>query len=457
MARKFSSFLELYDELRENPDLPVVEYCPVGSEVITTLTAGQFCKKVLARRVDLLNLGVSRIAFISDKTPELLVDIFASLTLGITICLIDPSEPLDKMMLMLRTFKPEYIIMQEEEFESEELREIKSAIAPWHVLKSIDKEGDMVFFTSGTSGPNKGVVLSSKALLASAYCGQSKCPCNENDIILSALPLSHVFGFICTFLWPLCYHATIALGRGMRKIPEDPKFFAPTIIPVIPALVGLLAKMKAFNPELKLLLVGAGNLAPSLVKLINASGIGLALGYGLTETASGVAIAVRSSDPYKMEACPGNSFKIEEDGTLAIKSDSIMKGYLTQEGFKPVELDKEGYFHTSDLAKLDENGRLTVLGRKDDIFVLPNGTKFDAAEAEMKLAAFFPALDFALAYKNEKVTFVYYSPKDISLEVSKAVEAFNKDQPLYNRIGAIEKREAPLPRTKTMKVMRYRL
>lgn len=457
MVRRFGSFRELSAEIWRNPTRSVLEFLPVGSETVQVVTAAEWLKNVETARLNLLTEGISRLALILDKTPELLYDTVAALELGITLAVLDPHDPVEKLKEQLLTFGPEKILLQEEDYEEDELSELNSTLQPWHVLKSLDKEGDAVFFTSGTSGPSKGVVLSSASLLASAYCGQCKLPCSENDVVLSLLPLSHVFGFICTFLWPLCYGAAVALGRGARYFTLDPKVFCPTILPLIPAQIPFLMKADAFNEECKTVLVGAGNLGKGAMQMLKRKGIRLALGYGLTETASGVAISVNSLTPYDLEPCPGNRFKLDSEGRLLIRSDSIMKGYLINRKLVPAGLDKEGYFRTSDLAEIHENGTVRILGRSDDVLVLPNGTKADAAEIELELSSYFPGLDFAIGLKEGVLTFFYHSEGEIGEAVRSGLSKYNENRPIYARIVGVEKRERKLPRTKTMKIRRYLL
>ena len=457
MVQKFRSFRELSREIGKYPTRIVLEFLPVGSDAVQVVTAEEWLENVDAAKIKLLTIGVSRLALILDKTPELLYDTVAALELGITLAILDPHDPIEKLKEQLLTFGPEKIILQEEDYEEDELKELNSTLQPWHVLTSLEREGDAVFFTSGTSGPSKGVVLSSMSLLASAYCGQCKLACSEEDVILSLLPLSHVFGFICTFLWPLCYGSAIALGRGARYFSLDPKVFHPTILPLIPAQIPFLMKTDAFNEECKTVLVGAGNLGKAAMTMLKRKGIRLALGYGLTETASGVAISVNSLAPYELEPCPGNRFRLDEGGRLLIRSDSIMKGYLVGRKLIPVELDQDGYFRTSDLAEIDGKGNIRILGRSDDVLVLPNGTKADAAKIELDLSSYFPSLDFAVGLKDGVLTFFYHSEEDMDAEIGPKLSKYKEAQPIYARIIGVEKEERKLPRTKTMKIRRYLL
>ena len=115
-------------------------------------------------------------------------------------------------------------------------------------------------------------------------------PLSPDDTLMCMLPLGHVFGFVCGLLWGLSSGASVALGRGSRHYMDDLLFFRPTTLSAVPLLWGFLLKYKVINPELKLVLIGAGDCSRQLLEAAHALGIRVAFGYGLTETSSGVAI-----------------------------------------------------------------------------------------------------------------------------------------------------------------------
>ena len=125
--------------------------------------------------------------------------------------------------------------------------------------------------------------------------------CGPGDIVGSFLPLSHVFGFVCTLLWPLAYGACAALGRGYRHLLDDAFYYHLTILPAVPTLLYFLHAHGALNLELKTILVGAGPADPDTLRSLSQSGIQVSFGYGLTETASGLAISTGKENPFAMD------------------------------------------------------------------------------------------------------------------------------------------------------------
>ena len=453
MNTKYKKFRDILKNRAIEGDKPCLKY--IKDDKIVTVTNREFVDECRIYCHIIKKLSISSIAIILPKTPELIYYFMGSILAGVRTCLIETTEPIQKIEQMLQTFQPEYIAKDSRDFSDEENAVIEKTLSSKNKGELIG-DGNAVFFTSGTSGPAKGVLLAASSLLTSSYNGQEMLPCNEGDVVLSLIPFSHIYGFICTFLWPLCYGGVICLGRGMRSLLVDPKAFNPTILPIIPSLATFLLFNDALNTDLKTILIGAGPLSKATIQLILKKKINLSFGYGLTETSSGVAIYVKGDDPLAMTKCPGNSFKIADDGRILIKSDSLMLGYYNDEKATD-KVVKNGYFITNDLGYLDKDGLLHVSGRTDDILVLANGTKFNCGPAEEKLQAQLPYLDFAFAEDKGKIKLVYHS-KDIPKEnIESCVNAFNAEQPMYSKISLVERLDSPLPRTKTKKIQRYKL
>jgi long-subunit acyl-CoA synthetase (AMP-forming) len=159
-----------------------------------------------------------------------------------------------------------------------------------------------------------------------------------------------------------------------------------------------------------------------------------------------------------MQPCPEDEFRIEEDGTVSIHSGGLMKGYYKNKEATDAVVH-EGWLKTNDRGFIDQRGNLHILGRKDDIAVLSNGTKFDCALGEEKLAKYisFP-LDMALYANEGRLALMVYLPKpELQNLLAKAVEEFNRSSELYSKITEVTYSKTPLPRTKTGKIIRYQI
>ena len=318
-----------------------------------------------------------------------------------------------------------------------------------------DGAGKILFFTSGTTERAKAVVLTDHSLCQSAWNGAAKLPLSPEDTLLCLLPLGHVFGFVCGLLWGLSCGACVALGRGARHYIDDCAFYKPTALSAVPLLLGFLMKQKLLNKELKLILVGAGDCPPALLEAAAAMGIRVSFGYGLTETSSGVAISVEG-DPYAMEICPDDSISLAEDGEILIQAPTcMMQGYYKRpESTAEVLID--GVFHTGDLGRFDEEGKLHITGRKKDMLVLSDGTKIFLPEYEAAIARALGNPEIAVILQNDRPLLIY-SGEAKEQDLNKALLPLMTELPRGQRLGGIRITDQPLPRTATGKIKRWEL
>lgn len=323
--------------------------------------------------------------------------------------------------------------------------------------KASKLEHKVLFFTSGTTDSSKPVVLSEEKLCAAAYNGSALLPLNGDDLLLDILPLSHVFGFVCSLLWGLNCGATVALGRGKHHIFEDFGYFHPTVVSLVPQMAKFFSKLNLFNKELRLVLIGAGDCEDNVLSSIQKKSIQVSYGYGLTETSSGLALSI-GDDPKKMSVCPLDDILINPDGEILVRSPlTMMDGYYNDEA-KTAGSFTDDYFHTGDLGRFTEDGYLVLTGRKKDILVLSDGTKIYLPEYEKELGEILgPKEDYAVSLDSKGfVTLFIYSEKN-EKEIQEKVDRFNSTKTRGNGISKICYMDKPIPRTMTFKVKRYLL
>lgn len=316
----------------EDRDLPLGQ----GS-----LSYAEFGARIKALTAEIRSEGTRTDFVKTAHTPGTLIRIFADICAGCTVVLLDPMLPPLREQMIRKLLEPKLAVMSSspaaaaEDSAASHLSASPAAAAgtspgPVSVKQeSSPAEGRLVFFTSGTTHSSKAVVLSAKALLHASWRGQECLPIGEGDTLLSILPLSHVFGFVCTMLWGLCYGAAVALGRGVRHLMDDPKFFRPTVLPLVPTLAGAMTRFGCYNPELKVVLIGAAPLSGNeLQAMKHKTSAKIYTGYGLTETASGVAITEDPDDPYSLRVCPGVELKLGPDNEILLKTDSLLERYI---------------------------------------------------------------------------------------------------------------------------------
>lgn len=315
--------------------------------------------------------------------------------------------------------------------------------------------GKFVFYTSGTTASAKGVVLSQEAVLRSAWNGEQMMHAGPSDTLLSLLPLWHIFGFVCTFVWPLAGGSTVALGRGLRHLMDDPKAFRPTILPVVPSLMKFLMGTNSLNEGLQSILVGAGPADPDVLNKVRQKGIDVRFGYGLTETSSGLAISLSGEDPFAMALCPDTVIRISPEHEIFVRTPCMMEGYLNDPESTKKKL-RDGELDTGDLGYFDADGRLHVTGRKDEVLVFPNGEKVFLSEWEEKLASLLQT-EVMLGQKNGVLTLMAVAGEERRKEILSTIDSFNRGQPFGRKIQDVSLRKEPLPRTAAGKLMRWKM
>ena len=441
---RFDSFFHMLRHWAEQtPDRPALIYEDRGKK---SLSFSELRDAVESRADQLRRDGGSCIGILADGSLGCVTEIFAAAEAGLQIVMLSAELPESTLGGLLRYTDADRLWGDEDL--CEELR-------PFLTGGVKEGAGKLLFFTSGTTEQSKAVVLTDHSLCQSAYNGGAKLPLKPEDTLLCMLPLGHVFGFVCGLLWGLSCGASVALGRGARHYADDCAFFRPTAVSVVPMLLGFLLQHELINPELKLVLVGAGDCPAMLLGAARTKGLRVSFGYGLTETSSGVAISV-SGDPFAMEVCPDDTITIADDGEILIQAPTcMMQGYYKRPEDTAAVL-KDGILYSGDLGRFDKDGKLHITGRKKDMLVLPDGTKLFLPEYESAIMKALDHQELAVALKNGRPVLIYSGEADAK-DIEKRLRPLMADQPRGRQITAVYVVSHPLPRTATGKIKRWEL
>jgi long-subunit acyl-CoA synthetase (AMP-forming) len=436
---------ERFDEMlnywaNETPDAPALRYEK------RLLSFSQLRDAVRTRAEELRAARKTCLGLLSDGSMDCVIELFAANLAGLQLVMLDENAP-SVLLRQLLAYTDIDTLWGDVDLVEE--------LSPYLTEGVTGGEGRILFFTSGTTERAKAVVLTDHSLCQSAYNGSAKLPLSPDDTLLCILPLGHVFGFVCGLLWGLSCGACVALGRGPRHYIDDCAFYQPTALSAVPLLLGFLMQRRLLNPELKLILVGAGDCPPALLQAAGAMGIRVSFGYGLTETSSGVAISVQG-DPYAMEICPDDTITLAEDGEILIQAPTcMMQGYYKRpESTARVLID--GVFHTGDLGRFDEEGKLHITGRKKDILVLPDGTKIFLPEYEAAIAKVLGHTELAVVLKDGRPLLIFSGEAE-EQEISRKLLPLMTEMPRGQRLGGVQIVQEPLPRTATGKIKRWEL
>ena len=301
------------------------------------------------------------------------------------------------------------------------------------VADSAASEDDIatIIYTSGTTGNPKGVMLTHANFISNVEACKSLIDVSEADVLLSFLPLSHVFERLGGHYVPLFSGAKVAYAESPFTVAQNMKDVAPTVMLSVPRLyetmherilravqegsglkqkifhwgvsVGsavssaiqqgknpsailrlqqsiadklVFAKLKAATGgRLRFFVSGGAALPPSIAEFFHAAGILILEGYGLTETSP--VISMNHPEKWKFgtvgASVPGVEVQIAEDGEILTRGPHVMKGYFNNAAATAEVIDEDGWFHTGDIGIIDEDGFIKITDRKKNIIVLSNG------------------------------------------------------------------------------------
>ncbi|WP_310620162.1 class I adenylate-forming enzyme family protein [Flexibacterium corallicola] len=244
----------------------------------------------------------------------------------------------------------------------------------------------VMMYTTGTTGTPKGVMLTHENLLSTTSWSVDRRELTPKDKIYSILPISHVAGVTTGFLPTLLSGATCwFVNRFNPADTWDALHSGVSILQGIPQLHAAMVhygnsqgKAKLESPSLRYVSSGAAPLdLPSKKLYEDFYDLNMRNGYGLTETASGISgsnyekgspdISVGAPIPIVEVKIAGAND--EGIGEIIARGPNIMKGYYRNPEATSAAFDEEGYFHTGDLGRLDEQGNLHVVGRSKELII----------------------------------------------------------------------------------------
>jgi o-succinylbenzoate---CoA ligase len=234
--------------------------------------------------------------------------------------------------------------------------------------------------TSGSSGRSKIAMLSSRNLAVSAALVNQRLGFGANDVWLCCLRPSHIGGLAILYRQALVGASLVLHERfDAQTLADDLHRHAVTHVSLVPPMLARLLDTGTAPPQtLRVLLIGGQALAPVLAERALAAGWPLYLTYGMTETTSQIATSLRALQRVDDEGRVGPLLPgVEIDrrlsspgpGRLRVRGPMVMLGYADPQRRRGRGLDN-GWFETSDLGRLDEDGELRIVGRADDVLVI---------------------------------------------------------------------------------------
>lgn len=301
---------------------------------------------------------------------------------GDAVLPIDPDLPAAATERLLQTLRPHALVQPREDHDGATLRHLPEGapIAPGTAL---------VVPTSGSTAERRGVELTHAALRAAVTASLERLGCRPGDRWLLCLPLHHVAGLL-----------VLLRARALDTEPVVQPRFDPAavagaeadFVSLVPTqLVRLLDA--GVGPELGRVLLGGAAAPAGLLERAVEAGVEVVTSYGLTETSGGCVYDGRPLDPVDVE--------LSSDGRIAVRGPVLMRGYRGRPDLTGAVF-RDGWLVTPDRGRWDEEGRLEVLGRTDDVIVT-GGEKASAGAVAAVLAGHHGVADVAvLGHEHEE-------------------------------------------------------
>ncbi len=316
-----------------------------------------------------------------------------------------------------------------------------------------------IIYTSGTTGNPKGVMLTHANFIFNLQACKSLIEVRETDVLLSFLPLSHVFERLGGHYVPLFSGSKIAYAESTFTVARNMQEVSPTVMLSVPRLyetmhdrvlsavqAGSPLKQKIFhwgvsvgsavsasiqqgkNPSailklkqgiadklvfaklkaatggrLRFFVSGGAALPQAIAEFFHAAGILILEGYGLTETSPVISMNYPGKWRFGTvgEPVPGIEVRIAEDGEILTRGPHVMKGYFNNESETAEVIDADGWFYTGDIGIIDADGFVKITDRKKNIIVLSNGKNVAPQPIESELVQ-SPFISQILLIGNER-------------------------------------------------------
>lgn len=383
-----------------------------------------------------------------------------------------------------------------------------------HIKYHVDdpEELAMINYTSGTTGFSKGVMLPYRALWGNLdYLMDTVKPkIGKNCNILSTLPMAHMYGLMTEFIFNIVLGNHIffltrqpsptLISEALNETKPDIIFAVPLVIDkivrkhVFPRVqtnwVRLLTNMPVLSKRIKEkirefvlgefgehpyeVVVGGAPLNKEIENFFVSIGFPIAMGYGTTETAPLITFA--HQDDYVAGSC-GVAVKhmevkvLSDDpqnvpGELVCRGINVMKGYYKNPEATHAVIDKDGWFHTGDLATMSADGHFFIKGRSKNMLLGANGQNIYPEEIEDRLNSMALVSESIIVQRNNKLVALIHPDYDEASSMGFTAEdlehimdqnrvELNSQMPSFAKISSIQIHENKFEKTAKKSIKRY--
>lgn len=373
-----------------------------------------------------------------------------------------------------------------------------------------------IVFTSGTTGKGKGVMLSQANICLDMTLGMYNFDITRKT--LHVLPPHHTFGSTVNYVGHLSQGCEVYISSGLKHVSDEIREQQPTHLILVPAFLevmnrkiwttarktgkeGLLKMMmkvsdglrkigidlrkklfssvlSAFGGKLELVICGGAKLDEEIIRTFDSLGITILNGYGITECAP---LISANRNKYRKPGSVGTPIlacrvKIDNpdengEGEICVKGPNVMLGYYNNPEATAEVFDKDGFFHTGDYGKLDEEGWIYITGRKKNLIILSNGKNVYPEEIEADLQKVEGVCEVVVyagesRVQKDKITIVAEIFPDADLLKDKGitdmqkyfedqVKLLNARMPSYKAVKCVKLRDVEFQKNTSRKITRF--
>ena len=473
MEQRFSERVALRFYNKDTDEVTVVHYKDYARDIRRAVSYFQST---------IPDIKGKKICLLNKNCYEYAVNTFGIILAGGVLVLLNQHKSWDELSYELELVEPAAILTDGDDYGTKEQLEAAygSILRPMDGFRAYEPVAEMprcighddlmiLMFTSGTTGRSKGVMLSERnffsVMRAHVQIGERMMEYKHDpELVVSqytVLPMFHLGAFICLFSWA---HGGWALNISgdIRNFYKEIRRMPSQVMAVVPVIMNSLHKdvmrgRKERLGELWVPICSSAMFDPQVMLDMATNGMFVVQTYGATETCGDGIINYAQDAKHIGAVGQGNDYldyKLEPDGELCIRGDSIMLGYYKDPEATAAVIDKDGWFHTGDLARVDEDGYYYITGRKKNLIILDSGENISPEELE-GLVEKCPAVQECIVKEmGKKIGAVVYCPQAEQQTVQDHITEMNRTLPLYKRIGVVEFSAEPLPRNATGKLLR---
>ncbi len=488
----------------------------------------------LSKKLTQYGIGAGdKVAILSQSMPNWSAAFFSIVPFGRIAIPILPDCSVNEVTNILEHSEAKVIFVSQKLISkiSPECREKMTLIIEMETFKAIQADEDKftcdgktavpmpddiagIFYTSGTTGSAKGVVLSHRNFTSNLISVYHCCKRGEKDRWLSILPMAHTLELTICLLYPMYCGATVyylpkppvasLLMKALKVVKPTTILSVPLIIEkvykgsVLPTIQksrtltwmnknmnGLMCriigmKLKAtFGGHISFFGIGGARLDPEVEKFLLKAKFPYAIGYGLTETSPLLGYAMNRWRAVGSFGFPVHNVKLRLDnvnpetgeGEIVAKGPNVMLGYYKDPVRTKSVFTEDGWFKTSDIAVMDEKGRYFIKGRNSNMILGPSGENIYPEEIENvinnaegvsesivverdgKLVALVQPQENYIDWNNESEDKIY---EKLDAWKEKLLKITNKSVNKSSQINSVEVMKEPFEKTATQKIRRFK-